>query len=186
MIADYHVLIDSCVLANQAVADLLLRLSIDPRLLVPHWSEDILEEVKRTHLYKLDWPPDLAKSFQNALRANFPEALITKYEPLIPSMTNNEKDRHVLAAAVRGNVDAILTFNLKDFKSDDLVQWDIEARHPQDFLLSVYSMNPVVVVARLSDIAQKKESDIESVVLNYGIALPKFSSRVHEDITGQS
>jgi predicted nucleic acid-binding protein len=45
-------------------------------------------------------------------RANFGEAWITGYEPLIPRMTNDEKDRHVVAAAVQAQAGIILTLNL--------------------------------------------------------------------------
>ena len=40
------------------------------------------------------------------LRAVFPAAEVTGYETLIDGMTNHEKDRHVLAAAVRGTTPA--------------------------------------------------------------------------------
>lgn len=36
MKADYRVFIDACVLANQSVCNLLLRLAERPRLIVPH------------------------------------------------------------------------------------------------------------------------------------------------------
>ena len=44
-----------------------------------------------------------------------PDAEVTGYETLIDGMTNHEKDRHVLAAAVRGNAEVLVTFNLDDF-----------------------------------------------------------------------
>lgn len=45
----------------------------------------------------------------------FGEAWVEGYEDLIPSMTNQEKDRHILAAAVRCGAETIVTYNLKDF-----------------------------------------------------------------------
>ena len=45
------------------------------------------------------------------------------YEQLIPRMTNHEKDRHVLAAAVPGQVPIIVTFNLRHF--EHLEPWGI-------------------------------------------------------------
>jgi len=53
MNADYKVLIDACVLANFGVCDLYLRLSEAPRMLLPKWSQQILDEVYRTHTLKL-------------------------------------------------------------------------------------------------------------------------------------
>src|SRR5690606_21900486 len=118
MRADYRVLIDACVLANQGVCDLLLRLAERPRLYLPHWSEEILAETRRTHVKTLDWPAELADYFQTEIRSAFPEALITGYEPLAENLTNDPKDRHVLAAAIRGGCPLILTFNLKHFSEE--------------------------------------------------------------------
>lgn len=53
MRADFHILLDACVLANHGVCDLLLSLAERPRLFIPHWSARIMEEVRRTHLEKL-------------------------------------------------------------------------------------------------------------------------------------
>jgi len=45
---------------------------------------------------------------------SFPEAFVTDHHLLIPSMTNQEKDCHVLAAAVKAGAQVIVTTNLKD------------------------------------------------------------------------
>jgi predicted nucleic acid-binding protein len=182
MIADYKILLDACVMANYGVCDLYLRLAEKPRLFSPKWSQDILDEVHSTHVEKLDWDERLATSFQNAVKDAFPEAMITDYQELIPIMTNDEKDRHVLAAAVRDKLNLIITFNLKDFKAKDLSKWNIEALHPQDYLLTLYSMKPGIVMMKLAKIAQKKEQDLEDVILDFGVALPKFSKRLLEDM----
>lgn len=70
------VVLDACVLANQTVADLMLRLAEDPAMIHPRWSEEILAEVRRTHR-KLGWPDTLAESWQADVVACFPEAAFT-------------------------------------------------------------------------------------------------------------
>ena len=88
MRADYRIFIDACVLANYGVCDLLLRLAERPRLIVPHWSAEVLAEVRRTHSEKLGWPPHLVDSFQDQVSKAFPEAKIADYDThpkLIPS-----------------------------------------------------------------------------------------------------
>jgi len=182
MIADYKILLDACVLANYGVCDLYLRLAEKPRMLLPKWSQQILDEVRNTHVEKLDWPEELANSFQDSLKEHFPETAVTGFEELIPVMTNDEKDRHVLAAAVREKVDLIITFNLKDFKDEHLSKWNLEAIHPQEYLLSLYSMNPAVVTLKLSKIATDRNEDMEDVILNLGKSLPKFSSKLMDDL----
>jgi len=182
MNADYKVLMDACVLANYGVCDLYLRLAEKPRLLLPKWTDQILDEVYRTHTQKLGWKKELADSFQEAVREAFPEAMITGYEDLIPLMTNDDKDRHVVAAAVREKLDMIITFNLKDFGDEHLEKWDIKAVHPQDYLLILYSMRPVLFMSKLSRIAQKRDEDLETVVMNFGNSLPLFAERVLDDM----
>lgn len=182
MIADYKVLLDACVLANFGVCDLYLRLAEKPRMLLPKWSQKILQEVHNTHIEKLGWEERLANSFQNELKEHFPEAMVTGFEDLIPVMTNDEKDRHVVAAAVREKVDLIITFNLRDFEDEHLNKWDLEAIHPQDYLLSLYSMNPGVVMMKLSKIALDRNSELEDIIIDLGKSLPKFSSELMDDL----
>lgn len=99
MKADYRIFLDACVLANFGVCDLLLRLSERPRLIVPHWSAEVMAETRRTQIEKLGWPSELADSFQTQTREAFRDAEITDYESLLPLLTNEPNDRHVLAAA---------------------------------------------------------------------------------------
>lgn len=184
MKADYRIFIDACVLANQGVCDLLLRLSERPRLVVPHWSAEVLAEVRRTHSEKLNWPEELVESFQQAVRASFPTAEVEGYEGLLAGLTNHENDRHVLAAAIRGSCPLILTFNLKHFPAEALAPWSIEASHPQDYLLILYEMEPRQVIGCLGEIAGRRGLDIEDVVIRLGRVLPHFASKVLDDLNG--
>jgi predicted nucleic acid-binding protein len=177
--------LDACLLANFGVCDLYLRLAETPRMLLPKWSQQILDEVYNTHINKLGWDKRLSNSFQNALKEHFSEAMITGFEELTLAMTNDEKDRHVFAAAVRENVDLIITFNLKDFGEEHLTKWNLEVIHPQDYLLSLYSMNPAVVTMKLSKIDTDRNKDMEDTVLNLGKSLPKFSFKPM-DILGKA
>jgi len=186
MRADYKVLLDACVLVNFGVCDLYLRLAEKPRLLLPKWSQQILDEVYNVHVEKLEWEKRLADSFQKKIKEYFPGAMVTDYKDLIPVMTNDEKDRHVLAAAVRDHVDLIVTFNLKDFETEHLEKWDLEAIHPQDYLLSLYYMKPTVVMMKLSKIASDRDKDLEDVILDLGQSLPKFSHKLMEDLGTRS
>ncbi len=182
MQADFKVVLDACVLANAGVCDLFLRLAEPPRLYLPLWSRKILEEVHRTQTEKLKhpYPPELADYWNQEVTRAFPEASVMGYEPLLPVMTNKEKDRHVLAAAVKGGASLIVTFNLRDFPVVALDPWDIEVCHPQDYLLTLYSMNPGVVMGKLAAIAQEDGHDLQDVVIHLGKSLPAFSARVIE------
>ncbi len=158
MQADFKVVLDACVLANAGLCDLFLRLAEPPRLYLPLWSAEIRDEVRRTQTTKLKrlYPSELADYWRREVTRAFPEAEVSGYSQLVSLMTNHEKDRHVLAAAVKGGASLIVTFNLKDFAGADLQPWAITASHPQDYLLTLHSMNPGVVVAKLAAIAQAK------------------------------
>lgn len=45
-------------------------------------------------------------------------------------------DRHVQAAAIKGQAQMIITYNLKDFPQESLKKYGMEAQHPDDFLLN--------------------------------------------------
>ena len=100
-----------------AKADLILRMAMARqfRLL---WSEEILNEVERNLVTQLHIRPELARKRITAMRQNFPDALIGNYENLIGSMTNESKDRHVLAAAVYSNAKLIVIDNEKSRFAD--------------------------------------------------------------------
>ena len=53
--------------------------------------------------------------------------LISDYEEIIPTLKlPDPDDRHVLAAAIVGQADLIITFNLDDFPPDELEPFGIE------------------------------------------------------------
>lgn len=182
MQADFKIVIDACVLANIAVCDLLLRLAEKPRLFIPMWSSEILEETRRTQADKLNWPENLVRHWRQEVDRSYPDAIVDNYGHLLPNLTNHEKDRHVLAAAIRGGAPVIVTFNLKDFRQEALEPWNIEACHPQDYLLTLYSMSPEIVVQKLNDIARKRDKEMVDLVLMLGKALPNFSSHLINDL----
>ena len=114
------VVLEAYVLANFSLCDTLLRLAEQPRSFEPKWSEGIIRETSRTLESKLGWPKTLIAHLEGELRAHFSRAWISGYEPLIPRMTNDEKDQHVVAAAVHGESPIIVTFNLRHFRPEHL------------------------------------------------------------------
>ncbi len=186
MRADFKVVLDACVLANFGVCNLMLRLAETPRLYLPRWSEEILRETEKTHLDELGWPPALASSFQARLRDAFPEALVTGHEALIGECRNDPKDRHVLACAIRCQAEMIATFNLRDFPAEALTPWNVYAEHPQEYLLALYSMDPVIVLHKLEAIARKRTRPVEDQLIELGRFVPAFSQRVLSDLSEAS
>ena len=71
-------------------------------------SEDILGELRRT-LLRYGISESGVDHRIGQMIEHFPGAMVTGYLSLTDSMTNHPKDRHVLAAAVRGSAELIVT-----------------------------------------------------------------------------
>ena len=66
------------------------------------------------------------------------DSLVSGHLDLVPILTlPDPADRHVLAAAIFGRAEVIVTFNLKDFPRSILTKHGVEPQHPDDFLLAV-------------------------------------------------
>lgn len=71
------------------------------------------------------------------------DSLVTGYKPLINSLTlPDPDDRHVLAAAIVGRCDVIVTQNLHDFPESVVKPYGIEIQHPDDFLANHLNLAP--------------------------------------------
>jgi predicted nucleic acid-binding protein len=176
MRTNFPVILDANVLAPALVCDLYLRLAEEPRLYSPLWTPDILNEVHRTQIGKLGWPENLADYWRDQVTQAFPEALVTGYEDLISACANDEKDRHVLAAALKASASTIVTFNLKDFPPAAMEPLSIVPRHPSDFLIDLYDLDAAAVSAKIFDIAQSRNKSIEDVLRRLSLPLPRFTA----------
>lgn len=76
-----------------------------------------------------------------------PDACVHGYETLIEGLTLPDlDDRHVLAAAIRCNASVIVTFNQKDFPSEAVCPFGIEAQHPDEFIENLFGLDAFSVV----------------------------------------
>jgi predicted nucleic acid-binding protein len=107
--------LDANVIYPASIRDTLLR-AAQKNLYRIQLTERILEEVRR-NLVKNTMSQDKALKLVSIIRRVFNDGLIPRqaYESHIPFMPVNEKDRHVLAAALACKADVIVTQNLKDF-----------------------------------------------------------------------
>lgn len=137
----FRVLIDACALLPYQLCDLLLRLG-ETDIYQPLWSDQILEEVRRNLVTSLGRTEQQAFRRVGQMRTAFPNATVSGYKALVPVMTNDPKDRHVLAAAIHGQAALIVTANLKDFPAEALAPYGIEAVHPDEFLLDQLDLYP--------------------------------------------
>ncbi|MGM0381270.1 MAG: hypothetical protein ACQEP7_04735 [bacterium] len=79
---------------------------------------------------------------KNLMNKHARDALISGYEYLVDSVNLPDKgDNHVLAAAIHGDVDVIVTYNLNDFPGDNLVKYNLGSQHPDTFLTHLIDLN---------------------------------------------
>jgi predicted nucleic acid-binding protein len=137
--------LDACVLHPWATADLLLRLS-EKYVYRVLWSPDVLDETRRSLIRNAGLTAEQADYRIAKMQEAFPEALVTGYADLVPSMRNDTGDRHVLAAAVVGKADVIVTDNPTHFPEEICGAFDLEIQTADQFLTHSLSLYPDVVV----------------------------------------
>ncbi|MBI3681340.1 MAG: PIN domain-containing protein [Acidobacteria bacterium] len=143
---------DASVLYPAELRNLLMRLALTG-LFRARWSAGVHEEWICALLRRR---PDLSRDKLERTRMlmdqHAPDALVTGYEDLIEGLQlPDPDDRHVLAAAIRGRADVIVTSNLRDFPAETLGQFGIEAQHPDEFILHLLDLAPGLVVAAARD-----------------------------------
>lgn len=139
---------DANVLYPAELRNLLMHLALTG-LFRAKWSADIHEEWISSLLQKR---PDLTREKLERTRqlmdVHAVDALVTGYEDLIPGLQlPDPNDRHVLAAAIRGHANVIVTMNLRDFPPEILGPLGIDAQHPDEFVPHLLDLAPGAVVA---------------------------------------
>jgi predicted nucleic acid-binding protein len=119
-----------------------------------HWSDEILDEVRRNLVKREMTSPEDAQDLIEQMDRFFAEANVRGFEVLIPLMNNDKKDRHVLAAAVMSRSQVIVTSNIKDFSKQALDPFGIEAQTPDEFLTHLFYLNSTLMMEILSEQAQ--------------------------------
>jgi len=157
----YSALLDTCVLVPSRARDVLLELA-STGAYRPLWSSEILDELDRA-LRTLanrrgasleDTNAYLTRLFQQ-MSAAFPDALVTDWEALIGTVQLPDlNDRHVVAAALAGRADVIVTDNLVDFPPAALPP-SISRQCLDDFLLDALNLHPFLVVSAVSSVASR-------------------------------
>jgi predicted nucleic acid-binding protein len=174
MRADCRVLLDACVLILMPLADTLLRMAEEPRLYVPKWSQLIMDEVTRNLIQKWDLEPEKARRREHEISRHYPEASVEGFEPLMAVMTNDQKDRHVLAAAVRSHCELIVTYNHRHFPAASVQRWDIEVQAPSTFLRGLYDLDAGLFVHKLHEQAQTIGIKLERLLQSLRKNAPSF------------
>src|SRR5262245_7754897 len=110
------VLYDACVLSPAPIRDVLIRVA-NTGIVRARWSERILDECFCSIVeQRADLAHDALDRTRRLMCEAVPDCLVTGFEHLEEGLDlPDPDDRHVLAAAIRGNAQAIVTLNLRDF-----------------------------------------------------------------------
>lgn len=138
----FTVLYDANVLYPNVLRDVLIRLA-QTGLVHARWTDRILDETFRNLAAdRPDIAIDTLAKLRGLMNRAVPDCLVTGYEALIPALTlPDEDDRHVLAAAIRCSAQVIVTANLRDFPDTELAQFGIEALHPDEFVMDLFTLD---------------------------------------------
>jgi len=178
---EFAVLLDACVLAPMPLADTLLRLAEAPSLYRIVWTEELLQEIGRT-LTKLGRTPFQVQRRLNLMRDHFPEAMVNITPELVAAIGSlpDADDRHVVAAAILGHADAIITANTKHFPAECLSRYNLVCQDPDEFLVHQYYLDPEVVLEKLDAQAAGIREQRQDVLNRLKISAPLFASMVEK------
>lgn len=156
--ANFTALLDANTLYPILTCDALMSIA-GTGLFAPKWSQRIELEWMRN--LETDRPELVGRldDRRDQMRKAAPDWEVE--EPAIASLETgltlpDPGDRHVLAAAIAGHADCIVTFNLKDFPSTTLQPFRLEAIHPDSFIISQFDLDPFRTVAALKKMRQRK------------------------------
>ena len=127
-------------------------------LYTPKWSKHIFDEWDEVMMRKGIKVEDRIKRMA-IINEAFPDALVENYESLIGMLElPDEKDKHVLAVAIKTNANLIVSNNLKDFPSEYLAGFSISAKNADDFLTDMVDLNHDTSIRAFKDLVLNKKN----------------------------
>lgn len=180
----YTVVLDACVLVPMPLCDTLLRLAEEPATYRPLWSKQILLEVGGALERKLKRTSFQQRRRMQAMRSAFPDAEVDVPTDLAEVITciPDPNDRHVVAAAISGSADAIVTFNVKHFPPECMQRYGFVCRTPDQFLVGQFHLNPELVLERLDFQAAALGHERSFVMQRLENMVPTFAGLVEPGI----
>ncbi|WP_424932969.1 RSP_2648 family PIN domain-containing protein [Amaricoccus macauensis] len=130
--------LDACVLFPSVMREMLLSTANDGGF-EPVWSERILEEWARATRRLPEGAEAFAREEIAAMQAHWPDAMADVREEQLQAIAlPDPDDAHVVAAALAGAADVIVTSNRKDFPNRALSRHGVIPRDPDGFLLEIH------------------------------------------------
>jgi hypothetical protein len=160
----YTALLDACVLYPLAMTDALMSLAT-AGFFAAKWTTKIEDEWIRS-LEKQR--PDLLGKLdvrRDSMREAIPDWEVPEsaWATLVDGIRlPDPDDGHVLAAAIAGHADCIVTANLKDFPIGILREYGIEAIDPDTFIINQWDLDPVNAIAAFKRMRARRKKPLSS------------------------
>ncbi|GGR34535.1 PIN domain-containing protein [Deinococcus ruber] len=149
-VSSVKALLDANVLYPATLRSLLIDLSLQG-LYQAHWTDALQDEwIRNLLLHRPDLDPAKLQRTRVLMDRALDTARITDYEARMPQLQlPDPDDRHVLAAALHGGVDLIVTQNLRDFPTAVLEPLGLQALHPDRFVQNLLETDTTAVLEAL-------------------------------------
>jgi len=171
---------DACVLYPFHLRNLLVQCAFD-RLVDARWTDDIHAEwIRNLAANSPATPVARLEITRDRMNAVLPDANVVQHLALIPNLSlPDPDDRHVLAAAIAGGAETIVTWNLKDFPTSHTAPHGITAVSPDMFLVGLHAAQPRALlssVARaLQNLRRTTPSAEDFIDILEGLGLVEFA-----------
>jgi predicted nucleic acid-binding protein len=141
-----RILIDACVLYPTVMREMVMG-AARVGVFEPLWSARLLEEWARAAIKLGPEGEAQARAEIALLRAAWPKAEVPPSPGVAARLyLPDENDVHVLAAAITGHADIIMTLNAKDFPRGTLAEEGLARVDPDSYLHGVWLAQPEMIV----------------------------------------
>jgi predicted nucleic acid-binding protein len=136
--------LDTDVIYSRVLHELIGRLASQERLLTLIWSDELLNEAKRTLVERKPVTEQVAKRWVSYLREAFPDQRV-EIEQLpadldINTLTADSGDHHICALAIAGHADLLLTSD-QGYHNKALAEYGVRVVAPDAFLDATFQEN---------------------------------------------
>ena len=186
--ARYTALLDACVLYPLAMADALMSLAF-ASLYAAKWTRRIEDEWMRSlerHRPDLEGRLDVRRDSMRGAVEDW-EVTESSWQRQTAGLTLPDPDDvHVLAAALAGHADCIVTTNLRHFPVAVVAPLEIEVLHPDQFIVAQWDLDPLAAVLAFKQMRARWKRPEKSALefadaMEHG-GLPATAERLHQAV----
>lgn len=177
-----HAFLDANVIRGQLTTDVLLSVA-EQGAFQPQWTQEVIDEMRRNRPSSVSEKAIdrriamMNEAFEDALTETPPRALQDE-------MRADRKDQHVLAGAVHGRSDVLVTNNVKDFHPPTAGPHAMRVEKLNAFLIRKLDEDPQRVQAGLQEMVNRNRWEPQSMpalidMMAEGQELRAFAQRLN-------